>query len=141
MYGSFLESRRRTVAEVTTKLCLALIRYLFILAITASFQISPYPLLEPLAEQVYGQDLLCGCSHLLPKHLFSRNRHTGGWTSSWFASPQSFRVEQSCEMEKYKKKIYRFLVLQTTLRNLDRVQRENNTLNERLEYAGNFVSI
>lgn len=43
-------------------------------------------------------------------------------------------------MEKYKKKIYRFLVLQTTLRNLDRVQRENNTLNERLEYAGNFVS-
>lgn len=48
---------------------------------------------------------------------------------------------QSCEMEKYKKKIYRFLVLQTTLRNLDRVQRENNTLNERLEYAGNFVSI
>lgn len=44
-------------------------------------------------------------------------------------------------MEKYKKKIYRFLILQTTLRNLDRVQRENNTLNERLEYAGNFVSI
>lgn len=43
-------------------------------------------------------------------------------------------------MEKYKKKLYRFLILQTTLRNLDRVQRENNTLNERLEYAGSFVS-
>lgn len=53
---------------------------------------------------------------------------------------QSFRVELSRTMEKYKKKLYRFLILQTTLRNLDRVQRENNTLNERLEYAGSFVS-